>query len=121
MTRRQKAPLRPLTSPEQAWLQRIARSGSERADRVARAKALLPVAQGTSFTAAAGAAGRKSGDAVARFNQEGLAAVDPSHGGGPPASTSPRYESASWGNSSVPQTESGMARPPGLSLPCSER
>jgi transposase len=94
MTRRQKAPLRPLTSQEQALLQRIARSGSERADRVARAKALLAVAQGTSFTEAAGAAGRKSGDAVAhlvaRFNQEGLAAVDPRHGGGPPRKYQPQ-------------------------------
>jgi transposase len=88
MTRRQKAPLRPLTSEEQALLQRIARSGSDRADRVARAKALLAVSHGASFTEAALAAGRRSGDAVAhlvaRFNQEGLAAVDPRHGGGPP-------------------------------------
>ena len=88
MTRRQKAPLRPLTSEEQALLQRIARSGSQRADRVARAKALLAVAEGASFTEAAIGAGRKSGDAVAhlvaRFNREGLGAVDPRHGGGPP-------------------------------------
>lgn len=94
MTRRQKAPLRPLTSQEQALLQRIARSGSERADRVARAKALLAVAQGASFTEAVRGAGRKSGDAVAhlvaRFNQEGLAAVDPHHGGGPPRKYQPQ-------------------------------
>jgi len=88
MTRRQKAPLRLLTSQERASLHHITRSGSERADRVARAKALLAVADGASFSEAAGAAGRKSGDAVAhlvaRFNQESLAAVDPRHGGGPP-------------------------------------
>lgn len=88
MTRRQKTPLRALTSQEQARLQRIARSGSQRADRVARAKALLAVTDGASFTEAAIAAGRKSGDAVAhlvsRFNHEGLGAVDPRHGGGPP-------------------------------------
>ena len=53
-------------------MERIARAGSERADRVARAKALLAVADGAPFTAAAQAAGRRAGDAVAhlvaRFN-----------------------------------------------------
>jgi transposase len=46
------------------------------------------VAAGQRFTAAARAAGRRSGDAVARlvarFNTEGLAALAPRHGGGPP-------------------------------------
>lgn len=91
MARRQKAPLRSLSAAERSALGRMARTGSERADRVARAKALLAVAGGASFTAAAHAAGRRAGDAVAhlvaRFNQDGLAAVDPRHGGGPP----PRY------------------------------
>ena len=88
MTRRQKAPLRPLTAEEQVLLGQIARASSERADRVARAKALLAVADRGSFIEAARAAGRQSADAVAhlvaRFNQEGLAAVEPRHGGGPP-------------------------------------
>lgn len=85
---RQKAPLRPVTAAEREALEQIARAGSERADRVARAKALLAVADGRCFTAAARAAGRRSGDAVAqlvrRFNMDGLAALDPRHAGGPP-------------------------------------
>jgi transposase len=53
---------------------------------VARAKALLAVADGASFTDAAHIAGRRSGDAVAhlvaRFNEVGLAALDRRTGGG---------------------------------------
>lgn len=88
MTRQQKDPLRPLSREERSELAAVARAGSERADRVARAKALLAVADGAAFTEAAQVAGRRSGDAVgkvvARFNREGLAALDPGHGGGPP-------------------------------------
>jgi hypothetical protein len=88
MARPPKVPLRPVTPAERAALEQVARAGSERADRVARAKALLAVAAGQSFTAAARAAGRRSGDAVAhlvaRFNAAGLAALAPRHGGGPP-------------------------------------
>lgn len=88
MSRRQKDPLRPLTAAERAEVEQIARSGSERADRAARAKALLAVADGAGFAEAARAAGRASGDAVgalvARFNREGLSALTPRHGGGAP-------------------------------------
>jgi transposase len=94
MSRRQKDPLRPLTQEERTVLQQITRAGSERADRVARAKALLAVADRASFRAAAQRAGRCSAVAVARlvarFNQEGLAAVDPRHGGGPPRKYPPQ-------------------------------
>lgn len=86
MTRRQKAPLRDLTTEERQELERISRASSESAVRVARAKALLAVAEGQSYTAAAKASGRRSGDAVAqlveRFNAEGLVALTPRHGGG---------------------------------------
>lgn len=86
MTRRQKQPLRLLSAEEQQELERIARATSESATRVARAKALLAVAQGHSYTAAAQASGRRSGDAVAqvvaRFNTEGLSALTPRYGGG---------------------------------------
>jgi hypothetical protein len=86
MARRQKDPLRPLTAAERAELEQTARAGSERADRVARARALLAVADGASFTDAAKAAGRRAGDAVAqlvaRFNGEGVAALTPRHRGG---------------------------------------
>jgi transposase len=78
-----------LTAAERSALEQIARAGSERADRVVRAKALLAVADGQRFTDAARSAGRRSGDAVARlvrrFNTEGLAALAPRHAGGPPA------------------------------------
>jgi hypothetical protein len=88
MTRRQKDPLRPLAAEEQIALERLSRSQTEPASHVARAKALLAVAAGQSYSAAAQAAGRRSGDAVAqlvtRFNQHGLAAIVPGHGGGPP-------------------------------------
>ena len=87
MAGRQQVPLRPLTRDERTEITAIARAGSEPASRVARAKALLAVADGATFAAAARAAGRRSRVAVAqlvaRFNQQGLAAVNPRHGGGP--------------------------------------
>lgn len=87
MTRRRKDPLRKLTSEERRWLARVRRSHAEPASHVARAKALLAVSEGQSYTAAAFAAGRRSGKAVShlvsRFNREGLAALEPGHGGGP--------------------------------------
>ena len=88
MTRRKKDPLRALTDDEREMLEQLSRAQSEPASHVARAKALLAVADGQSYTAAARAAGRRSGDAVSqlvsRFNREGLAAIEPRHGGGPP-------------------------------------
>jgi len=82
-----KESLRPFTDEERAVLTKISRAQSEPASHVARAKALLAVAAGQPYTVAARAAGRRAGDAVAhlvaRFNQVGLAAVVPGHGGGP--------------------------------------
>ena len=93
MPRPQKEPLRPLTEAERATLEAVARSGAERADRVARATALLAVADGARFTAAARAAGRRSGDGVAklvaRFNAAGLAALTTRPGGRPPLQYGP--------------------------------
>lgn len=87
MSRRRKDPLRPLTDEERAVLTQVARARSEPASHVARAKMLLAVAEGKTYQTAAEAAGRKSNDAVSqlvsRFNQEGLAALAPRHGGGP--------------------------------------
>ena len=87
MTRRQKDPLRPPTDEERAILIQISRAQSEPASHVARAKALLAVADGASYTEAARAAGRRSNDAVSqlvsRFNRKGLAAIEPRHAGGP--------------------------------------
>lgn len=87
MSRRRKDPLRPLTDEERQVLGQVARARSESASHVARAKMLLAVADGQTYQAAAEVAGRKSNDAVSqlvsRFNQEGLAALVPRHGGGP--------------------------------------
>jgi transposase len=87
MTKRQKDPLRPLADEEREYLERVSRSGSAPASHVARAKAILAVADGDSYTEAAWRAGRRSGDAVSnldsRFNQEGIEAIEPRHGGGP--------------------------------------
>ncbi len=87
MTRRRKASLRPITVEERTWLEQISRATSEPASHVARARALLAVADGQTYQAAAQAAGRRSNDAVAqlvaRFNQLGLDALVPGHGGGP--------------------------------------
>ena len=86
MSRRRKDPLRPLTDDERQALTRLSRGRAEPAARVARAVILLAVAAGSDYQRAARAAGRRSGDAVshlvARFNREGLAALDPRHGGG---------------------------------------
>src|SRR3954447_25309974 len=88
MSRRQKEPLRALSDEERKALSQLSRSGRSPSGRVARATALLAVAEGQSYTAAAKQVGRRNGDTVAlwvaRFNREGLAAVVPSHGGGPP-------------------------------------
>ena len=88
MPRLQKDPLRLLTPDEHARLEQLSRSHTEPAAQVARARALLAVAAGQRFTEAARAVGRRSGDAVAqlaaRFNRQGLAALEPGHGGGQP-------------------------------------
>jgi len=87
MSRRQKNPLRALTDAERSWLQKIARSKRETSSHGTRARQLLAVAEGQSYTAAARASGRKSGDAVAQlvegFNCQGLQSVKPRRGGGP--------------------------------------
>lgn len=87
MTRHQKHPLRSLTPEEQQYLEKVSRSQSESASRVTRAKLLLAVAEGCDYTEAARRVGRRSGDAVAqlvaRFNQEGITALNFRHGGGP--------------------------------------
>ena len=72
----QREPLRRLSRAEQAALQRIAKSSSERVDHVRRATALLAVARGAAFIQAARQAGLRSGttvaDLVARFNRHGV-------------------------------------------------
>jgi transposase len=87
MAHPQKDSLRPLTAEERQLLAQTVRSRSERAERVARARVLLAIADGASFTAAGRQAGFRSTYGVAqlvrRFNQQGLLAVAGRHGGGP--------------------------------------
>jgi len=87
MPAKAKDSLRSLTEQEKSVLLKISRSLSISADQVARAKALLAVAEGKTYQQAASLVGRKSNDAVSqlvsRFNKEGLAALETKHGGGP--------------------------------------
>ena len=82
-----KDPLRPLRPEERSHLERLSRALGLPAALVARAKVLLAVANGSSYTAAARLAGRRTGDAVAAlvslFNRQGLTAIEPRHAGGP--------------------------------------
>jgi transposase len=86
MAQTQKHPLRILREQEERELQRLVKATSERLDVVYRAKALLAVARGQSFTEAAHQAGLKSGDGVGklvmRFNEHGLAALSVAAGRG---------------------------------------
>ena len=86
MSRHKKNPLRPLSDQESQDLHEVSRSRTLPAAEVARAKLILAVAAGSDYQQAAASIGRKSGDAVAglvaRFNDEGLAALRPRHGGG---------------------------------------
>jgi len=80
MAAHQKAPLPPLTEEEAMYLTQCARATSERWDRRQRAKALLAVAAGASFSEAARQAGYHTGDSVARlverFHRIGLLALE---------------------------------------------
>ncbi len=93
MIRVQKEPLRAVTAAERAALERLSKASSARVDRVRRATALLVVADGGSFAAAAREAGLRSGPAVAgvvrRFNQRGLGAVTIAPGRGRRATYGP--------------------------------
>jgi transposase len=86
--------LRPLTGDERATLERLIKRTSERVDRVRRAQALVEVAGGASFAAAARRAGLRSATTVAnlvgRFNTAGLAALGIGAGRG----RKPTYDAA---------------------------
>ncbi len=72
-------PLRAMTQEEEQTLQRLVKATSERVDVIKRARALLGVQAGKSYTQAAQEAGYKSGDSVSqlveRFNEQGLTAL----------------------------------------------
>src|SRR5258706_7269064 len=79
-------PLRELTEAERQQVAALVRATSERADVRQRAVALLAVAAGHSYTAAARQAGHASGEAVSRLirrvNQPGLATPEIAPGRG---------------------------------------
>lgn len=78
-------PLRPVSQAELQTLHRVSKASSERVDTVRRAKALLAVAGGESFTQAARQAGLSRegvSQLVERFNQRGLASLVISPGRG---------------------------------------
>jgi transposase len=86
MSKVQKDPLRELTQQEEHTLQKLAKASGERMDVIKRAKALLAVRAGTSYTEAARQAGCQSNDTVSRlvsrFNQRGLLALSVAAGRG---------------------------------------
>lgn len=86
MGRPPKHPLRALSPEEHHDLESISRARSAPAEAVIRAKMVLSVASGMNHTQAAHSVGRRSNDAVSdlvkRFNEEGLEALLPRHGGG---------------------------------------
>ena len=87
MTRRKTETLRTVPDSERKVLEQLSRSDREPAGQVAHAKGRLAVTAGQTYTEAAVAAGRKTGDSVARwvseFNRQGLAALERQHAGGP--------------------------------------
>ena len=86
MPRAAQQPLRDLSEAERQYVAGLVRASSERADVRQRAVAVLAVAVGQSYTAAARRAGYASGDAVSRLvkrvNQRGLAALEMAPGRG---------------------------------------
>ncbi len=86
MPRFRKNPLRPLKPQEILELQRISRSTSLSIDYVTRAKIILHAANELEYQEIALLVGRKSRISVsriiARFNNDGLQALQAKHGGG---------------------------------------
>ena len=88
MSQQKRNGLRKLTDAERETLKKTARSRTEAAEIVGRARSLLAVADGAGFAAGARAGGRKSGYGVGklveRFNQAGVGLnalqTQPSHG-----------------------------------------
>src|SRR5215207_5835830 len=116
MATMQKERLRPLTEAERRELETLVKASSERVDRVQRATALLAVARGETFAAAARAAGYRSPQGVTylvrRFNRVGLAALEIAAGRG----WRPTYDAAARA-----RIVTTAQRPPGRSRPWSGR
>src|SRR3972149_9930397 len=89
MARQVREPLRELTKDERQKLQKMARRRTDTAEVVARAKIISVVAGGANCAAEARSWDRKSGygvaKLVARFNREGLQALQTKPGAGHPS------------------------------------
>ena len=75
MSRRQTEPLRALSDEERMTLSRLSRWRRAPAAQGARATALLAVAEGQRYTAAAKPVGRRNGDTVALWGRASIAKV----------------------------------------------
>ena len=117
MCHQQKAPLRPLSVEERDQLEQLSRSLTQAADQVIRAKEVLAVADGHSFTDAAKLVGRTSGEAVApppaRFNAQGLPALETRHEVVLPSATVRSPVSGSCGSFDALLIAGWMTLPPG--------
>ena len=117
MSRHQKDPLRSRTADERKELTGLSRSLSAPAAQVERARVLLAIADGASYTAAAHQVGRRHNETisawVSRFNREGHAAVRPGHGGGRGSAMALTRSNAFWPNGPARPSASRTARPPG--------
>src|SRR4051812_18219237 len=67
MSRHQQDPLRPLTADERKQLTRLSRSLSAPAAQVERSRALLAIADGASYTAAAHQVGRRHNETISAW------------------------------------------------------
>jgi transposase-like protein len=117
MSRHRTDPLRPLTADERQQLTRLSRSLSAPAAQVERARALLAIADGASYTVAAHQVGRRHTETisawVSRFNRDGLAAVRPGHGAARGSAMGLMRSSAFWPNGPARPSASRTARRPG--------
>src|SRR4051794_11235366 len=105
MSRRQKDPLRPLSDAERLSLSRLSRSRSAPAAQVARARAVLAVADGQSYAMAAELVGRATGG-YRRALGGGLQPRSPGRG-----------EAAAWRRSLGALRRGRAAAPPGRGWP----
>jgi transposase len=96
MARPLKESLRALSESERTQLDALARSRSAPADRSARAKQILALAEGADLQQALQRANRRSRQAlvrlIKRFNHEGMAAIEGHHGGGPTLRYGPKQQ-----------------------------
>ena len=114
MSRHQTDPLRPLSPDERIALTRLSRSPSAPAAPVERARALLAIAEGASYTAAAHQIGRRHNETISawvrRFNREGLTVCGRAMGADHGSAMGLTRSSASWRNGRDPRSANRTAR-----------